>query len=146
MMLGLFALVIAAIFTGGAAYILVAEQPARLMLDDKALLIQWKPSYKRGFAMQAPLALLGFVCGLAAWYRENDFSFLIGALLMLANWPWTLIVIMPINNKLMRMEPVSGNSEARALIVKWSKLHAVRALLGAGAVMAFYAGCAFHRS
>lgn len=137
MLAGQLALVVAAIFTGAALYVSFAEQPARLLLDDRALLTEWQPSYKRGFAMQAPLAAIGCVLGLIAWWQTGAVAFLLGAALIVANWPWTMLGIMPTNNQLMAMDPAAPSSEARPLIVKWGTLHAVRTALGALATIAF---------
>ena len=137
MVLGYLALTAAALFTGAAFYINVAEQPARLRLDDKALLTEWKPAYKRGFAMQSSLAVVGFLLGLGAWWQTGMLGFLVGGLLMLANWPYTLLAIRPTNEALMAADEARAGPEIRALIVKWNGLHAVRTLLGALAVVAF---------
>src|SRR4030088_297117 len=117
MAFGLLALIAAAIFTGAALYVSVVEQPARLLMDDRALLTEWKPSYKRGAAMQAPLALLGCLLGLIAWWQTSQPGFLVGALAMIAPWPWTLIAIKPTNDVLLGTEPDQAGSQTRALIV-----------------------------
>lgn len=141
MTIGLLALIASAIFTGAAVYVNVAEQPARLTLDDGALLREWKPSYKRGAAMQAPLALLGFLLGLIAWWQASHPGFLIGAIAMIAPWPWTLIGIKPTNDTLLATEPDQAGPRTRALIVKWGGLHAVRTVLGVLATVAFLWAC-----
>src|SRR5882757_2928406 len=141
MMTGLMALTVAAVFTGAAVYVNLAEQPARLSLDDRALLTEWKPSYKRGAAMQAPLALLGFVLGVIAWWQTSQSGFLIGAVAMIAPWPWTLLGIKPTNDALLATEPDRAGPQTRALIVKWGALHGVRTTLGALATVAFLWAC-----
>ncbi len=137
MLAGQFGLIIAALFTGAAFYISFAEQPARLGLDDRALLAQWKPAYRRGFAMQAPLAIIGSVLGMVAWWLTGSLTFVLGAILLVANWPWTIFGIMPTNNVLMATEPKNAGPESRALIVKWNRLHSVRTALGGLATVAF---------
>jgi len=137
MIAGQLALTVAAIFAGAAFYVGFAEQPARLSLDDRSLLIEWKPAYKRGSAMQAPLAIAGFLLGLLAWWQTGGWSWLLGAVVLVANWPYTLLVIMPINNKLMALDPASAGPDSRKLIETWARLHAGRTALGLAATLLF---------
>ena len=140
-MTGLLALLVAALFTGAAIYVTVAEQPARLMLDDRALLAEWNPSYKRGAVMQASLALVGFVLGIIAWWQGSHSGFLIGAVAIIAPWPWTLLVIKPVNDALLATAPEQAGPHSRTLLVRWGALHAVRSALGALASLAFLVAC-----
>ena len=137
MLAGQLALIAAALFTGAAVYISFVEQPAGLGLDDRALVTQWKPAYKRGFAIQASLAIIGFLLGLVAWWQTGNWSWLLGAAVLIANWPYTLFGIMPTNRKLMATEPANAGPESRALIEKWAALHAVRTALGLAAALIF---------
>jgi hypothetical protein len=136
-MLGLLALVMASAFAGAAIYVNIAEQRARLTLDDRSLLAEWKPSYKHGAVMQASLALISGLLGIAAFFDTSDVLWLLGAIAILANWPYTLLVIKPTNDKLNATELTSANAETRTLIEKWGQLHAVRSVLGLVAVI-FY--------
>jgi Domain of unknown function (DUF1772) len=144
MIAGHLALIVADVFSGAAMYVNVVEQPARFGLEDRALLAEWKPSYKRGTMMQAPLALAGGALGLVAWWQTRDLLFLAGGIAMLTNWPWTILVINPVNAVLMATEPEQAGAQARALIAKWGRLHAVRTALGFVAVLGLFLACLSH--
>jgi hypothetical protein len=94
--------------------------------------------------MQAPLGIAGFALGLVAWWQTRDFFFLAGGIAMLANWPWTILVIYPVNKILMATESEQAGAQTRALIAKWGRLHAVRTALGFIAVIAFFVACLSH--
>lgn len=137
MLAGLISLAIAALFTGAALYINIAEQPARLALEDRALLTEWQLSYKRGMAMQASLAIVGFLFGTLAWWQTGRLAFLAGALVLVGNWPYTLVAMMPINRVLMALDGTRAGPAERTLLEKWASLHAVRTALGSAATLIF---------
>ena len=137
MILTSLALATAAAFAGAALYINWSEQPARLALDDVSLLKEWKPSYAKGLEMQATLALASGLLGLAAFWFDAAPAAAVGGVLMLANWPYTMIVIAPTNRALGATRDEQAGPQSRALIRRWGKLHAVRSALGLAGAGAF---------
>jgi hypothetical protein len=137
MLVGHLALMVAAAFTGAAIYINIAEQPARLQLDDRSLLAEWKTAYKRGYMMQASLVVVGGILGLGGFLGTLDWRWLLGALILLANWPYTILVIMPTNRRLMETSLEAPTIDTRQMVRKWGFLHAGRSALGLAATLIF---------
>jgi hypothetical protein len=137
MITGQLALALAAAFAGAAFYINFAEHPARLTLDDKSLLKQWRPSYDAGYIMQGTLAMVSGTLALLTWWGTSDWRWGLGAVLMLANWPYTLWVIMPTNEQLKATVEGQAGPASRTLLEKWGRLHAVRTMLGIAATLVF---------
>ncbi len=138
-MLSIGALVLAALFTGAALYVLFVEHPARARLEPAAQLAQWKPAYLRGTLMQAPLAAVSGLAGIAVWWRWGDMLFLAGGALMLAAIAFTLIVMFPLNNRLKATPPESATAETAAMLSRWAVLHGVRTLIGLAATAVYAA-------
>lgn len=119
----------AMLFAGAALYINVVEHPARMALETRSAARQWAPSYKRATLMQAPLALVSLLSGVMAWLLGASLWWLAAALLIGSVVPYTLIVVMPVNQKILEPDRDLSSAETRELLQKWARLHGVRTAL-----------------
>ena len=136
-MIGQLALICAAAFVGAAVFVNVAEQPARLALDNRAMLLEWQRSYNRAAPMQAGLAAVSALLGFIAAWQMRDWRWAAGAIVILANWPYTLLIIKPTNDRLHAIPAEQANADTRRMVVSWGHLHAGRSALGIVATLIF---------
>jgi len=87
--------------------------------------------------MQASLAIVGGLFGVVAFFGTFEWRWLLGAVVLLANWPSTIVVIMPTNHRLMNTPPGAATAETRSMIGRWGILHAGRSVLGLIATLVF---------
>jgi hypothetical protein len=134
----MFAAVFAAsMFTGAAVYINLVEHPARLECGTEIAARQWAPSYRRATVMQVTLAVVATAAGIICWLRTGDLPWLAGAALIFSVIPFTLLVIMPTNKKLLDPARDLSSPETATLLANWGKLHAVRSFVSVVATIIF---------
>jgi hypothetical protein len=123
-------------FTAWAVYIVLVEHPARLDSGAASARAQFRGSYHRAAPWQASFAAIALIGGIAAAWQSARLAWLVGALAIGAAIPLTLLVIRPINNRLLSTEPL-GDAETLARLRRWGQLHAVRTVLGAIGLLLF---------
>jgi len=128
-LLELFATLAAGLFSGASIYINLVEHPARIRCGTALALAQFAPSYRRATLMQATLAATGFLAALGAYILGAGTPWLIGGILLGLVIPFTLIVILPTNRRLLSTALATDSAEAAQLLDRWGKLHAVRSIL-----------------
>jgi len=128
------------IFTGAAVYVSLVEHPARMECGTRLAATEFAPSYRRASVMQASLAAIGFAAATAAWLIGSSSWWLVGGIFLGSVIPFTLIVIMPTNRKLLQPDLDKESELAFRLLEKWGRLHAVRTLLSLIAFLIFL-GC-----
>jgi anthrone oxygenase-like protein len=70
--------------------------------------------------MQASLAIMGGLLGLVAFLSTLDWRWLLEAVVLLANWPYTIFVIMPTNRRLMDTPLEAATSDTRRTLERWA--------------------------
>jgi hypothetical protein len=126
-----------ALFTGAAVYVTFVEHPARMQCGVELAATEFAPSYRRGTVMQATSAAVGLLSSLAAWLAGATVWWLIAGVLLGLVIPFTLIVILPTNKRLLSPALDRGSAEAERLLAHWGRLHAVRSVLSGMAMLLF---------
>jgi uncharacterized membrane protein len=85
--------------------------------------------------MQASLALIGCVTGVAAGWQLSDRVVALAAVLLGLLIPFTLIVILPTNKRLLDPTLDARSAEAARLLSRWARLHAVRTVVSVVALV-----------
>jgi len=139
MILEALATVCAGLFAGAAIYITFVEHPARLECGTELAATVFGPSYRRAAIMQASLAAVGLAAAVVAWAQGRGLIVLAGGLLLGLVIPFTLLVILPTNQRLLDPGLDRRSPETARLLVRWGRLHAVRsAVAGLAFVLLTY--------
>ena len=127
----------AGIFAGAAVYINIAQHRAALALGTATAVKFFRPMYARAAPMQAALAVVGSLAALWAWWTGSGWLWLLGAVLLGFVVPFTLIAVMPTNNRLKDPALDVSSAEASDLLARWSSLHAVRTVTSSVSFLVF---------
>ena len=125
------------LFAGASVYINLVEHPARMETGIRPALTEFAPSYKRATVTQVSLASAGFSSALVAWRSRSDARWLIGGVLLVAVIPFTALVILPTNKKLLDPATADDLALAEELLTRWGRLHAVRSVLSLASMLLF---------
>jgi len=120
----------AGLFAGAAIYITLVEHPARLECGTALAATEFVPSYRRAALMQASLATVGFLTALASAFQGRGLPVLLAGVLLGLVIPFTLLVILPTNQRLLDPALDRDSAEAADLLKRWGRLHAVRSAMG----------------
>jgi Domain of unknown function (DUF1772) len=129
MSLLIIATVCAGLFAGAAIYINAVEHPARLSCGTELAVREFAPSYHRATVMQVPLAAIGCITSLSSAWLFHDPWLAFGAILLIAVVPFTLVVILPTNKRLLDPALDPRGERAAELLARWGWLHATRSVL-----------------
>ena len=125
------------LFTGAAVYITLVEHPARMQCGVEIAATEFVPSYRRATVMQATCAAVGLLSSVEAWLAGASLWWLIAGVLIGLVIPFTLVVILPTNRRLLDPTLDKRSPETERLLERWSRLHAVRSVLSGFALLIF---------
>jgi uncharacterized membrane protein len=118
----------AAFFAGGGLFVSMVLYP-EIMMDSASAVAQFGNMYRRAAPWQGSNAIICLVSAVIVSALIGDWWWAIGGLLVGASVPFTLFVMMPVNNRLLDEKAPPIPEKAAPLLKHWGRLHWVRNIL-----------------
>ena len=134
------------LFTGAAIYINLIEHPARMQCGVEIAVREFAPSYRRATIMQATCAAVGLLSSVAAWLAGATVWWFVAGVLLGSVIPFTLLVILPTNKRLLDPTLDKRSAETERLLARWGRLHAIRSVLSGVSLLLFLYLAIFRRA
>lgn len=125
------------LFTGAAFYIHFVEHPARMEYGPPLAVKEFTASYKRAAIMQPSLAFAGFLAGILSWLSGATIWWLIGGASMGFLFPFTIIWMLPTNNRLNDPALEIDTAWPVELLAQWGRMHRIRCLISLASFLLF---------
>ena len=127
-MLKVIATLSAAFFAGGGLFVSMVLYPA-MVTDMASAVYQFGNMYRHAAPWQGSNAIACFLSAAIVSALTGDWWWVIGGLLVGASVPFTLLVMMPVNNRLLDEKAPPTPEKAAPLLKHWGRLHWVRNIL-----------------
>jgi hypothetical protein len=131
------ATLLAGLWAGCSVYIAVAEHPSALKVGVGFATDYFRVMSRRTAPLMMILAGLSGAAALYIWFTAGGAGWLLGAVLMIGMFPFTGLLIVPTNLKLLKVDCEQSPDEALALHRNWGRMHLLRTLIGAPAFLIF---------
>ncbi len=126
-------LIIAVLFISGGSFGIASSfsliaHPSLLEIDPKSAVQAFIPLFKKTHKSMISLSIILSIVGLMISLLSSNWWWFTVTLAVHLNAPFTLIFMMPVNNKLMNANPKTDFVQINNDLKKWGKLHLVRTI------------------
>lgn len=132
----------AAIFGYGFSATAVSY-PAMMASSRQSAIEYFSPFFHKSAHLQLVLSLVVIPVSLAISYLTGNWYWLIGSLILQVSGPYTIFVLMPVNNRIMQEEADIHSEQMTKDLGVWGKLHFPRTIWAA-AIFILFAYLAIH--
>jgi len=122
---------------GAGIYVSLVIHPSWHKTSVKTAVENFDPVFHGSALSQAIFSTIGIIGGIVLGVFTGNILWYIGSALMIFSIPFTLFILMPINNKLLGNKGELTDEKAKELFNKWGNLQWIRTFVACAAFVLF---------